>query len=87
MYCTICHLPKVSGESKRSGKTYYELYLMATRDGDQELRKYFQFIYKKYHGSYDGSHKSQAVDLPGCLMYMNFDPEKESSSWKRVIKP
>ena len=43
---------------------------------------------KKYHESYDGTHKSQAVDLAGFLLYMEFDPEREpASSWKRVIKP
>ena len=57
-------------------------------DGDIELDKYLGFIFKKYHGSYDGTHKSQAVDLAGFLLYMEFDPEREpAGSWKRVIKP
>ena len=57
-------------------------------DGDIELDKYLGFIFKKYHGSYDGTHKSQAVDLAGFLLYMEFDPERESAgSWKRVVKP
>ena len=47
-------------------------------DGDIELDKYLGFIFKKYHGSYDGTHKSQAVDLAGFLLYMEFDPERES---------
>ena len=56
--------------------------------GDIELDKYLGFIFKKYHGSYDGTHKSQAVDLAGFLLYMEFDPEREpAGSWKRVVKP
>ena len=84
---TVCQLPKVSGEPKWNGQTYSELLRMAI-DGDKELNKYLGFIYKKYHGSYDGTHKTQAVDLAGFLLYMEFDPEREASgSWKRVIKP
>ena len=83
----MCQLPKVNGEPKWNGKTYSELLRMAI-DGDNELDKYLGFIYKKYHESYDGTHKSQAVDLAGFLLYMEFDPEREpASSWKRVIKP
>ena len=84
---TVCQLPKVNGEPKWNGKTYSELLRMAI-DGDIELDKYLGFIFKKYHGSYDGTHKSQAVDLAGFLLYMEFDPEREpSGSWKRVVKP
>ena len=84
---TVCQLPKVSGEPKWNGQTYSELLRMAI-DGDKELNKYLGFIYKKYHGSYDGTHKTQAVDLTGFLLYMEFDPERGASgSWKRVIKP
>ena len=61
---TVCQLPKVNGEPKWNGKTYSELLRMAI-DGDIELDKYLGFIFKKYHGSYDGTHKSQAVDLAG----------------------
>ena len=43
-------------------RSYSELLGMAI-DGDIELDKYLGFIFKKYHGSYDGTHKSQAVDL------------------------
>ena len=84
---TVCQLPKVNGEPKWNGKTYSELLRMAI-DGDIELDKYLGFIFKKYHGSYDGTHKSQAVDLAGFLLYMEFDPEREpAGSWKRVVKP
>ena len=83
----VCQLPKVNGEPKWNGKTYSELLRMAI-DGDIELDKYPGFIFKKYHGSYDGTHKSQAVDLAGFLLYMEFDPEREpAGSWKRVVKP
>ena len=84
---TVCQLPKVNGEPKWNGKTYSELLRMAI-DGDIELDKYLGFICKKYHGSYDGTYKSQAVYLAGFLLYMEFDPERESAgSWKRVVKP
>ena len=43
---------------------------------------------RSINGSYDGTHKSQAVDLAGFLLYMEFDPEREpAGSWKRVVKP
>ena len=51
---TVCQLPKVNGEPKWNGKTYSELLRMAI-DGDIELDKYLGFIFKKYHGSYDGN--------------------------------
>ena len=59
---TVSQLPKVNGDPKWNGKIYAELLRMAI-DGDNELDKYLGFIFKKYHGSYDGTHKSQAVDL------------------------